>query len=80
MELKSEPKFDSIQVIDLDIAFPGDLQTYMVRPEDTLTHAGDVITLTFANGGSLLFNMQHAHWIARRHRTLRVVVPDAPKE
>lgn len=76
MEIQSEPKYDTVEVTDLDIAFPGDLQTYTVKPTDTLEAKGDLLTLTFADGGAVMFNLQHAHWYAKRHRTLRVLVPD----
>jgi hypothetical protein len=76
MELKSEPAYATINVTDLDIAFPGDLQTFTLRDGlDSASHEGDVLTLTFAAGGTLTFHLQHAHWVAKRNRTIRVVVP-----
>ena len=79
MEIKSDPKFETIPVTDLDIAFPGDLQTYTVKDgQDTLEENGDVLTLTFAAGGYVVFHLQHAHWVAKRHRTLRVALPSTP--
>lgn len=79
MEIKSEQKYTEAQVIDLDIAFPGELQTYTLREgQDTLTFnkAFNTFTLTFAAGGEMVFYMQHAHWYAKRHRTIRVPVPE----
>ena len=79
MEIKSEPKYDTIQVTDLDIAFPDDLQTYTLKDGlDSLTNDGTLMIVTFAGGGTVRFNLQHAHWYAKRHRTLRVLVPESP--
>lgn len=79
MEITSEPQYAVVQVTDLDIAFPGELQTYTVKDgQDTLTRDGDVLTLTFAQGGEVVFHLQHAHWYATRHRSIRVPVPATP--
>jgi hypothetical protein len=78
MELKSEPAYATINVTDLDIAFPGDLQTFTLRDGlDTYETDGTArcLTLKFAAGGILTFHLQHAHWVAKRSRTIRVVVP-----
>lgn len=81
MELKSEQQnFTLVQVTDLDIAFPGDLQTYTIKDgQDKLVEDqyGDLV-LTFASGGEMKFNMHHAHWYAKRHRTIRVPIPQEP--
>lgn len=73
MEIKSEPKFDVIPVTDIDIAFPGDLQTFTLRDGvDEYEQVGARMTMRLA-GGELEFNLQHAHWTAVRHRTIRVL-------
>ena len=77
MEVKSEPKYNTVQVTDLDIAFPGDLQTYTIKPEDSLdTVHPNLLVLTFGTGGAVVFNLTQAHWYAKRHRTIRVLAPD----
>jgi hypothetical protein len=75
VDIKSEPKFTEIQVTDLDIAFPGELQTYTVKDgQDHLTREGNTLTLAFAAGGEVVFHLEHALWYAKRHRTIRVPV------
>lgn len=76
MELKSEPQYDVVEVTDLDIQFPGDLQTYTLREGvDTLTNDGVLMVLTFGSGGVVVFNMPKAHWYATRPRTLQIPRP-----
>lgn len=77
MELKSEPKYETVNVTDIDIAFPGDLQTFCLRGEDTYFHSGDMMTMTL-NGGKLVFQLNHAHWWAIKQRTIRVLSPATP--
>lgn len=83
MELKSEPqKFDTINVTDIDVAFPGDLQTYTLREGvDAFLANGDSLTMTLGTPavGTVTLYLQHAHWLAIRKRTIRVPKPEAPK-
>lgn len=87
MNIKSEQKFEEVQVTDLDIAFPGDLQTFTLRKgvDSYTTNAGSGDSLNFVNGdritinmngGVLHFNLRQANWFAIRRRTIRVPVPE----
>jgi hypothetical protein len=79
--IKSDPiKYDTIQVTDIDIAFPGDLQTFTLRDgQDSFLQTDTNLTITFATGGVLEFNLKHAHWVGRKSRSIRVIAPDAKK-
>jgi hypothetical protein len=78
MELRSDPKqYDTIQVTDIDISFPGDLQTYTLRDGvDSYTVTPTEIILYLA-AGTVRFNKTLAHWDAIRTRSMRVPVPAA---
>lgn len=79
MEIKSEQQFDVIQVTGLDIAFPGDLQSYDLREGEadiTEDPEAQTLTITFTTGGTVVFQLKYAHWVARRTHTIRVAKPE----
>jgi hypothetical protein len=81
LELKSDPAYDTVNVTDIDIAFPGDLQTYTLREgvdSHELSEDREVLTIRLGIGGVLEFYLPHAHWSAIRQRTIRVLAPVGP--
>lgn len=81
MEIKSEQKFELVNVTDIDIMFPTGLETYTVKAEDVLTldDFGEPLSITFATGGTIKFNIYHAFYTAVRTRQVRVLIPVEPK-
>lgn len=80
MEVKSEPKYETVTFTDVDVAFPGDLQQFVLRDGvDSFRQEGTVVYLS-VNGGTVTIHLQHAHWFAIRTRTMRVPVQDPKPE
>jgi hypothetical protein len=75
MKITSEQKFDTVQVTDIDIAFPGDLQTYTLREGKEGYINGPMELILDLGTGTVTFNKAHMHWLAIRNRTIRVPAP-----
>lgn len=79
MKIQSEPQqFTQVAVVDIDVAYPGDLQAYCVREgQSTYEETPDAFTITFDAGGVVVLQKATAHWYAIRPRMQRMPVPDA---
>lgn len=76
MKLKSEPAYETVQVTDVDIAYPGATESYTLR-DGVDTFDEKLLVITFGSGGTIRFNAHRLHWLAVRPRSIRVVVPAA---
>jgi hypothetical protein len=76
LELKSEPQYETVNVTDLTVAFPGDIQDFVLfEGKDFMQREGDLLELTFSSGGRVQLNLQHAFYVTERTRTQRIASP-----
>jgi hypothetical protein len=73
MELKSEPKFETFSVTDIDVAYPGEIRSLTLEDgKDTCTvQDNHDLLVKFATGEVVRLEGFNRHWYSIRPRTMR---------